>query len=176
MTPFEGILIGLAAGGLSGYLIASARFGRRSQTLREDLAVKDALLLEHRQAIERLGLEKKQLRTQLEEAISRHSAAEARLEALEKADREKQALLEDSRKNWRKPSRPFPWRHFSKTAVPFSSWPSKILPVSRGRPKEISSFDRRKSTNSSNRSGNPSPRLNGPSRISKGRGNQPTPP
>ena len=98
MTPFEGILIGLAAGGLSGYLIASARFGRRSQTLREDLAVKDALLLEHRQAIERLGLEKKQLRTQLEEAISRHSAAEARLEALEKADREKQALLEDSRK------------------------------------------------------------------------------
>ena len=94
----DGMLLGLAAGALSGYLIGSANLRRRSGKLRETLAVKDALLSEHRQTIDQNNREKDQLRTQLNEAISRHSSAEARLDAVEKAARERQTLLEDSRK------------------------------------------------------------------------------
>ena len=95
----EGLLAGLAIGALAGYMIASTRFRNLSQKLREDAAAQNALLTEARQGLDRMSGESRRLRNQLDETISRNAAAEARLAVVEKTDRERQILLEESRKN-----------------------------------------------------------------------------
>jgi DNA recombination protein RmuC len=95
----EGLFAGLAIGALAGYMIASTRFRNLSQKLREDAAAQNALLTEARQGLDRMSGESRLLRNQLDEAISRNAAAEARLAVVEKTDRERQILLEESRKN-----------------------------------------------------------------------------
>ena len=95
----EGLLAGLAIGALAGYMIASTRFRNLSQKLREDAAAQNALLTETRQGLDRMSGESRLLRNQLDETISRNAAAEARLAVVEKTDRERQILLEESRKN-----------------------------------------------------------------------------
>ena len=95
----EGLLAGLAIGALAGYMIASTRFRNLSQKLREDAAAQNALLTEARQGLDRMSGESRLLRNQLDETISRNAAAEARLAVVEKTDRERQILLEESRKN-----------------------------------------------------------------------------
>ncbi|MHB1927175.1 MAG: DNA recombination protein RmuC [Leptospirillum sp.] len=92
------LVAGLVAGGFIGFLIASLKSRSANQSLREEASASRALLDEGVRTREALKSEIQMLRQQLDDANIRHAGAASKLETLEKTDRERQALLEESRK------------------------------------------------------------------------------